>query len=381
MQSPLVEKGAIRYFSSKIVTFHSKIRCDTSNKMPRTSHFHIAIVGATGAVGQEILSVLEKRRFPAASLRCFASARSEGKELEFCGEMIPIEVLDEKSFEKVDIAIFSAGSKVAYEYAPIAVRSGAVVIDNSSAFRMLEGVPLVIPEINAHALKSHTGIIANPNCSTTIMLMAIAPLHRHFGIKRVVAATYQAASGAGAAAMEELKNETRALLENTPFERKIMPFPYAFNLFTHNSPLSENGYVDEELKMLYETRKILEDETIWVNATCVRVPVLRAHSEALNVTFHLPVTKQQAVDILKDAPGVTLFEDRSINRFPMPCDASGQDSVFCGRIREDLSMPNTLDLWVVGDQLLKGAALNAVQIAEQLIHQDILCTSPSYSSP
>lgn len=343
--------------------------------MTTQSPVHLAIVGATGAVGKELLEVLEKRRFPLASLRCFASSQSEGKRVEFCEESIPVEVLDEKSFEKIDIAIFSADHKIAYQFAPIAVRSGAVVIDNSSAFRMEKEVPLVIPEINAHALKMHRGIIASPNCSTTIMLMALGPLHRQFGIKRVVAATYQAASGAGAAAMQELKDETRALLDNTPFNRQVMPFPYAFNLFTHNSPLSENGYVDEELKMLYETRKILEDEQIWVNATCVRVPILRAHSEALNVTFHNPITKELAVEILKNAPGLTLLEDRSINRFPMPSDASGQDSVFCGRIREDLSCPNTLDIWVVGDQLLKGAALNAIQIAEQLITEGFPCKS------
>lgn len=344
--------------------------------MTRQSPIHLAIVGATGAVGKELLAVLEKRRFPLASLRCFASSQSEGKRVEFCKESIPVEVLDEKSFEKIDIAIFSADQKIAYQYAPIAVRSGAIVIDNSSAFRMEKGVPLIIPEINAHALKMHQGIIASPNCSTTIMLMALGPLHRQFGIKRVVAATYQAASGAGAAAMQELKDETRAILDNLPFNRQVMPFPYAFNLFTHNSPLSENGYVDEELKMLYETRKILEDDKIWVNATCVRVPILRAHSEALNVTFHNPITKELAIETLKNAPGLTLLEDRSLNRFPMPIDASGQDSVFCGRIREDLSCPNTLDIWVVGDQLLKGAALNAVQIAEQLITEGIPCRSP-----
>ncbi len=335
---------------------------------------HLAIVGATGVVGRELLSVLEKRSFPVASLRCFASSQSEGKQVPFCQESIPIEVLDEKSFEGIDIAIFSAGHSIAYQYAPIAVRSGATVIDNSSAFRMEEGVPLVIPEINAHALRGHQGIIASPNCSTTIMLMALAPLHREFRIKRIVAATYQAASGAGAAVMQELLNETRALLDNTPFERRELPFPYAFNLFTHNSALNEQDYVDEEIKMLYETRKILEDDSIWVNATCVRVPILRAHSEALNVTFHKPITKDAAMAILKNAPGLTLLEDRSLNRFPMPSDASGHDPVFYGRLREDLSQPNTLDLWVVGDQLLKGAALNAVQIAETLIAEEILCT-------
>ena len=267
----------------------------------------------------------------------------------------------------MDIAIFSAGSAISRKWAQIAVDSGAIVVDNSSAFRMQEDVPLVIPEINPDALKNHRGIIASPNCSTTIMLMALAPLHAQFKIKRIVAATYQAASGAGALAMEELKKETHAFLEGRSFERKVIPHPYAFNLFTHNSPLLENGYVDEEIKMLQETRKILNDPAIWVNATCVRVPILRAHSEALNVSFTNPITAEQATAILRNAPGVCILEDRSCNRFAMPSDASGQDPIFCGRIREDLSFPNTLDLWVVGDQLLKGAALNAVQIAEQLI--------------
>ena len=342
---------------------------------PPSKHpsIRLAIVGATGAVGQELLTVLEKRHFPVSTLRCFASPRSVGKKISFRGEIFPIETIGENSFKGIDIAIFSAGSKIAFEYAPLAVQSGALVIDNSSAFRMDERVPLIIPEINPQALSKHEGIIASPNCSTTIMLMALAPLHRYAGIKRIVAATYQAASGAGAAAMEELKAETRAVLDETPFTRHVMPFPYAFNLFTHNSPLSENGYVGEELKMLYETRKILEDESIGVTATCVRVPVLRAHSEALNVTFHRPITADLATEILKKSPGLTFFEDRSRNHFPMPLDASGQDAVFCGRIRDDLSFPNTLALWVVGDQLLKGAALNAVQIAEKLIYQDHLC--------
>ncbi len=332
-----------------------------------TKPLHLALVGATGAVGQEILSVLKKRQFRVASLRCFASPRSLGQTIAFLDQVIPLNVLDNASFEGVDIAIFCAGRKVSEQFAPIAVRSGAIVIDNSSFFRMDADVPLVIPEINPGALKRHKGIIASPNCSTTIMLMALAPLHRVVPIKRIFAATYQAASGAGAVAMEELKMETQAVLNNTPFERSVMPFPYAFNLFIHNSPLQENGYVEEELKMLYETRKILEDDQIQVNATCVRVPILRAHSEVLNVTFDRPSTKEQAYAILEKAPGVQLLENRALNRFPMPIDASGHDDIFCGRIREDLSTPNTLDFWVVGDQLLKGAALNAVQIAESLL--------------
>ncbi len=326
----------------------------------------LAIVGATGAVGNELLRVLEKRKFPIEELRLFASPRSCGKEIFFQGKAFSLQTLSEKAFDGIDLAIFSAGSKVAREWAPCAAKKGVKVIDNSSAFRMDADVPLIIPEINPHALKEEHNIISSPNCSAAIMLMAVAPLHRRFKAVRIVAATYQAASGAGYQAMKELEEETRAHLECLPYTRSVMPHPYAFNLFPHNSPLEENGYVEEELKMLHETRKILEDDQIWINATCVRVPVLRAHSEALNITFSQPVSVEEAYEILKAAPGVTILEDRERNRFPMPSDASGQDNVFCGRIRKDFSFPNTLDLWVVGDQLLKGAALNAVQIAELL---------------
>lgn len=327
---------------------------------------NLAIVGATGAVGQEILAVLERKNLPLQSLRCFASQRSAGKTVEFRGKPIVIEELTEESFKGIDYAIFSAGKKVSFAFAPIAVRQGAIVIDNSSAYRLEPDVPLVIPEINAHALKTHKGIIASPNCSATIMLMALAPLHRHTPIKRIVAATYQAASGGGAQVMEELEAETRARVLGQTYQRKVVPHPYAFNLFTHNSPLLDNGYVEEEMKMLQETQKILESDAIKVSATCVRVPILRAHSEALNVEFTGPMTKETAYALLKKAKGLVILEDRKNNRFPMPLDASGQDDVLCGRIREDLSQPNTLEMWVVGDQLLKGAALNAVQILETL---------------
>ncbi len=328
---------------------------------------HLAVIGATGAVGQEVLRLLESRHFPMASLRCFASPNSQGKVLS-CGQhRIPVETLHDNSFKGIDIAIFCAGSRLSKQYAPLAVQLGAIVIDNSAAFRMDPVVPLIIPEINSHILSQHQGIIASPNCSTTIMLLPLAPLHHQFKIQRIVVSTYQAASGAGLAAMQELTLETRAYLEGKPFERKVIPFPYAFNLFPHPSALSECGYVDEELKMRHETRKILEDNTIGVHATCVRVPVLRAHSESINVTFHKPISVAVAASILKQTPGLRFLEDRPRNRFPMPSDASGQDVVFCGRLREDPSHPQTLDLWVVGDQLLKGAALNAIQIAELLI--------------
>jgi aspartate-semialdehyde dehydrogenase len=327
----------------------------------------LAIVGATGAVGKELLQLLEKRHFPIAELRLFASSRSIGKEIIFQGDLIPIQILNEQAFEGIDIAIFSAGCKTAREWAPFAKKCGATVIDNSSAFRMDADVPLIIPEINSHALREDHSIISCPNCSTTIMLMAVAPLHRHFKIIRIVAATYQAASGAGFQAMRELEEETLAYLQNRSYTRSVMPYPYAFNLFPHNSPFDATGYAEEELKMLHETRKILNDDQIWVNATCIRVPVLRAHSEALNVTFRQPVSVEEAYDLLKTAPGLTILEDRERNRFPMPIDANGQDNVLCGRIRKDFSFPNTLDLWVVGDQLLKGAALNTVQIAELIL--------------
>lgn len=337
----------------------------------------LAIVGATGAVGNELLKVLERRRFPVRELRCFASPRSAGKKVFFEQKEIVIEPLTEDSFKGIDIAIFSAGSKISREWAPIAAARGVKVVDNSSAFRMDEDVPLIIPEINPHALKDESKIVSCPNCSAAIMLMALAPLHRKFKIVRVVAATYQAASGAGYQAMKELQEETLAYLENRPYQRHVMPHPYAFNLFPHNSAFTKSGYAEEEIKMLEETRKILEDDEIWVNATCVRVPVLRAHSEALNVTFSQPVTVEEAYATLKDAAGLKILEDREANRFAMPIDASGQDDVFCGRVRKDPSFPNTLDLWVVGDQLLKGAALNAVQIAELILRKTTCASSCS----
>ena len=331
----------------------------------------VGIVGATGAVGTEILSLLESRNFPVKEIKLFASEKSVGSYLSFRKEKIYVERLTTTCFEGCHILFFTAGSKISKAYAFMAKNAGAIVIDNSSAFRMEKDIPLIIPEINPEALALHKGIIANPNCATIIMLMALAPLHKIAKIKRIVAATYQAASGAGAKGMHDLIEETKAHLERKNYSRSIIPFPYAFNLFLHNSPLQENSYTEEELKMVYETRKILEDDTIKITATCVRVPVLRAHSEALNVEFHTPLSSKQAYEILKKAPGLTLYEERENNRFPMPLDAVGQDPIFCGRIREDLSQDNTLELWVVGDQLLKGAALNAVQIAELLLNQDL----------
>jgi aspartate-semialdehyde dehydrogenase len=324
-------------------------------------------MGATGAVGAELLSILDERKFPIGSLRLLASKRSAGSTLDFQGEKIKVEELTHGSFEGIDLVLASAGGSISAEFAPSAVKAGAVVVDNTSKFRMTEGVPLVVPEINAARIRDHKGIIANPNCSTIIMALPVFPLHKAFGVKRVHAATYQAASGAGARAMEELKQETASVLSGKPFQPTVIPHPYAFNIFPHNAPwVPEYGYNEEELKMVKETAKIFETDSVKVHATCVRVPVLRAHSEALNVEFEREVSVEEAMEVLRGAPGVQVLEDAGANRWPMPLDASGKDPVLVGRMRKDRSQPRTLDFWVVGDQIRKGAALNAVQIAEKL---------------
>jgi aspartate-semialdehyde dehydrogenase len=322
---------------------------------------NIAIVGATGAVGQEILRLMESRAFPVNRLRCFASSRSVGKTVLFHSNPIEIEALEEGAFKETDLAFFAAGSAVSKEWIP---RAKCLVVDSSSAFR--ESVPLIIPEINAHALSSHRGVVASPNCAATILLLPLFPLHRAYKVKRIVLSTYQAASGAGAHLMEELKRETAAFLENRPYSHSL-PFPYAFNLYPHHSPLHPSGYVEEERKILFETRKILEDPSIQVSATCVRVPVLRAHSISANVEFHRPFSLEAVYAAWSATAGLKIFEDRMNNRFPTPLDATGKDDLFCGRLRIDPSQPNTLEFWAVGDQLLKGAALNAVQIGELLL--------------
>lgn len=333
--------------------------------------FRVAIVGATGAVGSEFIRVLEKRRFPVRELKLLASKRSAGTRMRFQGQELTVEELTADSFRGMDLALFSAGSSVSKQYREACVSAGCLMVDNSSAFRMEEGVPLVVPEVNpqeaAKALPANggKGVIANPNCVTIIALVVLAPLHREAGIKRLVAATYQAASGAGHAAMVELQESTRAVLEGRPYQPKVLPVPYAFNLFPHNSPwFPELGYCEEELKLQRESHKILGDTSPRITATCVRVPVLRAHSEALNVEFVRPLSVQRAYEILRASPGVRVVEDPARNRWPMPIEVAGRDDVQVGRIRADRSQPNTLDLWVVGDQLLKGAALNAVQCAE-----------------
>ena len=330
--------------------------------------YNVAVAGATGAVGVEMVKTLEKRNFPVKSLKLLASKRSAGKTMTFKGEPVVIEELTHDSFKGVDIALFSAGGDISREFAKSVVDSGAVMIDNSSAFRMEDDVPLVVPEVNPEDIKWHKGIIANPNCSTIIMLVAVAPLHRAKKLKRLVAATYQATSGAGAKGMDELLVQTRQLLNNEPIEPKAFAHRIGFNLIPHIDVFKDNGYTKEELKMLYESRKMLHEPELMVSCTCVRVPVLRAHSEALNLEFAEEITPDEARAILKNAPGVDVVDDPANKRYPMPVDATDTYDVLVGRIRQDISRHDKrgLDIFVAGDQVLKGAALNAVQIAELL---------------
>jgi aspartate-semialdehyde dehydrogenase len=329
----------------------------------------VAIVGVTGAVGAEFIATMDRRAFPVRKLKALASARSAGKTIDFRGQKVVIEELNENSFRGVDIALFSAGGGISRKFAPLAVQAGAVVVDNSSAFRMDPNVPLVIPEINAHRIREHKGILAVPNCAAITALVPLWPIHRNNRIRRLILSTYQAASGAGAAAMEELVESTRAYLDGEAFQPKVMPHPYAFNLFNHNTPIDPaTGYNDEETKVIKETRKIFEDERIAVGVTCVRVPVLRAHCEAITFECERPITEDEVRTILANAPGVRIVDDRAKNYFPMPINASGQDDVLVGRIRKDLSDPtgHSISIFAAADQLLKGAALNAIQIAELL---------------
>lgn len=330
----------------------------------------VAIVGATGAVGVELLRCLEQRSFPLSELRLLASARSAGRKMAFRGKQLQVEELTEDSFKGVHIGLFSAGSATTQRFAAAAARAGTVIVDNSSAYRMDPAVPLVVPEINPEAIASHKGIIANPNCSAIISITPLWPIHRRNRIKRLQIATYQAASGAGAAAMEELRESTRAYLDGKQFAPKVLPHPYAFNVFSHNTAVDPvTGYNDEETKVMNETRKIFGDPDIAISATCVRVPVLRAHCVALTFECERPITPDEVRGILGSAPGVRIVDDIEHNYFPMPVDASGQDDILVGRIRRDLSDPSgrSIALFIAGDQLLKGAALNAVQIAEQLL--------------
>lgn len=332
----------------------------------------VAILGATGAVGTELLELLESRKFPVADLKLLASPRSAGSTLSFQGERLPVEVVSEQAFDNIDLVLASAGGATSKAWASTAVEKGAVVIDNSSAFRMQPDVPLVIPEVNPEAAASHQGIIANPNCTTILMAMAVWPLHQIQPVQRIVAATYQSASGAGLRAMEEVKAQAKAILQGETPPTNSFPYPLAFNLFPHNSPLNEQGYCEEEMKMVNETRKIFNAPELRVSATCIRVPVLRAHSEAINLEFAKPMSPALARKVLANAPGVRVVEDWQANYFPMPIDASGCDEVLVGRIRQDLSHPCGLELWLSGDQVRKGAALNAVQIAELLVARNWL---------
>ncbi len=330
--------------------------------------FNVAVAGATGAVGVEMIKTLEKRNFPVKNLKLLASSRSAGKVMEFKGEKIVIEELKADSFKGVDIALFSAGASISKEFRKHVVDSGAVMIDNSSAFRMEDGVPLVVPEVNPEDIAKHNGVIANPNCTTIIMLVAVAPLHRAKKLQRLVAATYQATSGAGAKGMDELLVQTRQLLDDQPINPQAFAHRIGFNLIPHIDVFYDNGYTKEELKMLNETRKMLHDDSIRVSCTSVRVPVLRAHSEALNLEFAEDITPEEARAILATAPGVKLVDDPANKLYPMPIDATEQYDVLVGRIRQDISRLDKrgLDIFVAGDQVLKGAALNAVQIAEHL---------------
>ena len=331
-----------------------------------SKEIRVAILGATGAVGTEILALLQERDFPVAHLKLLASPRSLGSSLAFRGENLPVEAVTAKSFTGVDLVLASAGSEISKTWVQTIVDSGAVMIDNSSAFRLDPSVPLVVPEINPEALATHRGVIANPNCTTILLGVALWPLHRVQPIQRVIVSTYQSASGAGAQAMEEVKTQAWAILRGETPEPKAFPYPLAFNLFAHNSPMTATNYCEEEMKMINETRKIFAAPHLRLSATCIRVPVLRAHSEAVNVEFATPFSPEKARDLLRDAPGVKIVEDWAANYFPMPMDASGQDDVLVGRIRADLSHECGLELWLCGDQIRKGAALNAVQIAELL---------------
>jgi len=329
--------------------------------------YNVAILGATGAVGTELVQLLSDRNFPLSSLKLLASPRSAGAQIDFRGEKITVEAVTSSAFKGIDIVLASAGGAISKQWAKDIVEAGALMIDNSSAFRMDDTVPLVVPEVNPKAAESHRGIIANPNCTTILMSVAIWPLHQIQPIRRVVVATYQSASGAGARAMEEVKQQTRAILAGETPPTESFPYPLAFNLFPHNTPLNEQGYCEEEMKMVNETRKIFDEPELRISATCIRVPVLRAHSEAINLEFEQPFDLEKARAAVQSAAGVELVEDWQANYFPMPIDASGKDDVLVGRIRQDISNPTGIELWLSGDQIRKGAALNAVQIAELVV--------------
>lgn len=333
----------------------------------KKSAYTVAVVGATGAVGTEMIQVLEERDFPVEELVPLASARSEGNEVMFRGQTLPVKVLEHNSFEGVDVALFSAGAGVSKEFGPMAVKAGAVVVDNSSAWRMDPTVPLVVPEVNVHALSGHQGLIANPNCSTIQMVVALKPLHDAVQIKRIIVTTFQSVSGTGKDAMEELIDQSRQLLSFGEAKVSVYPHQIAFNCLPHIDDFLPNGYTKEEMKMVNETRKILGESSLPITATTVRVPVFICHAESVNIETEQKLSANDARALLSAAPGVQVYDDPSRNLYPLPIDVVGTDAVFVGRVREDESVTNGLNLWIVADNLRKGAALNAVQIAEELI--------------
>ena len=333
----------------------------------KKSAYTVAVVGATGAVGTEMIQVLEERDFPVEELVPLASARSEGNEVMFRGQTLPVKVLEHNSFEGVDVALFSAGAGVSKEFGPMAVKAGAVVVDNSSAWRMDPNVPLVVPEVNIHALSGHQGLIANPNCSTIQMVVALKPLHDAVQIKRIIVTTFQSVSGTGKDAMEELIDQSRQLLSFGEAKVSVYPHQIAFNCLPHIDDFLPNGYTKEEMKMVNETRKILGESSLPITSTTVRVPVFICHAESVNIETEQKLSANDARALLSAAPGIQVYDDPSRNLYPLPIDVVGTDAVFVGRVREDESVANGLNLWIVADNLRKGAALNAVQIAEELI--------------
>jgi aspartate-semialdehyde dehydrogenase len=333
--------------------------------------YAVAVAGATGAVGLEMIKTLEQRKFPVGSIKLLASERSEGKELRFNGKTVKVERLTKDSFKGIQVALFSAGASRSLEFAPAAAASGAVVVDNSSAFRMDPEIPLVVPEVNPHAIARYKkrGIIANPNCSTIQMVVALKPIHDAARIKRVVVSTYQAVSGTGLKAIDELLAQTRALLASQEIQKKVYPHQIAFNCLPHIDVFLDNGYTKEEMKMVNETQKIMEDPAIRVTATTVRVPVVYSHSESVNIETEKKITPREVRELLSKAPGVKVVDNPALNEYPLAIHAAGRDETFVGRIRADESIPNGINLWVVSDNVRKGAALNAVQIAEILIEK------------
>ncbi|MBU2609233.1 MAG: aspartate-semialdehyde dehydrogenase [Chloroflexi bacterium] len=334
--------------------------------------YKVAIVGATGLVGREFIKTLKQRNFPAASIQLFASDRSAGRKLAVGNDEVEVKETTVESFEAIDIALFSAGAEVSRHFSPIAAQSGAVVIDNSSAFRQVPTVPLVVPEVNPEDIKRHKGIIANPNCSTIQMVMALYPLHKVNPIKRIIVDTYQAVSGTGSAAVEELLTQIKQVLDGQTTVPHVYPHQIAFNMLPEIDVFLDNGYTKEEWKMMEETRKIMHADDMAISATCVRVPVLTGHSEAVHVEFSHPISPDDAYRILSQAPGIKVLDDPTISLYPQPWSAAGTDEVFVGRIRQDVSSKNALAMWIVADNLRKGAALNAVQIAEEIIKRNWL---------